>query len=101
MLDALGPFDALLLPTTAAPAPPLDGLGFESLLGGSPTFTPVWNLLGFPALAVPAGFDGEGLPLSVQIVGKPFDEARVLGLGHVLQQRTDWHRCRPPRLGSS
>jgi aspartyl-tRNA(Asn)/glutamyl-tRNA(Gln) amidotransferase subunit A len=95
MFAALEPFDALVVPTTACPAPPLDGLAFESLIAGAPTFTAVWNLLGFPALALPVGFSRAGLPLSAQVVGKPFDEVTVLQLAHRYQQVTDWHLAVP------
>lgn len=54
-----------------------------------------WNLAGVPVLSVPCGFDHRGLPVSLQIVGKPFDEATVLRVGHAYQQATDWHHRHP------
>ena len=54
------------------------------------------NALGLPALALPCGFSAAGLPLSVQIVGRAFDEATVLRVGHAYEQATPWHRRRPP-----
>jgi aspartyl-tRNA(Asn)/glutamyl-tRNA(Gln) amidotransferase subunit A len=57
---------------------------------------PPFNLAGLPALALPCGFSGETLPLSLQLAGRPFDEATVLRAGHAYQQATDWHRRRPP-----
>jgi aspartyl-tRNA(Asn)/glutamyl-tRNA(Gln) amidotransferase subunit A len=45
---------------------------------------------------VPCGFTTAGLPLSLQIAGRPFDEATVLRVGHAYEQATDWHRRRPP-----
>ena len=56
----------------------------------------MWNLIGLPALAVPCGFSSTGLPLSMQIVGKPFDETTVLRVGDAYQQLTDWHLRVPP-----
>jgi aspartyl-tRNA(Asn)/glutamyl-tRNA(Gln) amidotransferase subunit A len=53
-------------------------------------------MTGLPALAVPCGFTTTGLPLSLQIAGRPFDEATVLRVGHAYEQATDWHRRRPP-----
>ena len=47
--------------------------------------------MGLPALCIPIGFTDDGLPLSLQIVGKPFDEATVLRVGDAFQQVTDWH----------
>ena len=60
-----------------------------------PSFTGPWNLVGQPALAIPCGFSASGLPLSMQIVGKPFDEATVLRVGDAYQQLTDWHLRMP------
>ncbi len=54
-------------------------------------FTRFVNYLGLPALAVPAGFDGRGLPVGLQIVGRPGSEASLLEIGVALQNLTDWH----------
>ncbi len=53
------------------------------------------NLAGLPALSLPCGFSKSGLPVGLQIVGCPLDEARVLALGRLYQEHTDWHRRRP------
>ncbi len=66
-------YDALLLPTAGAPAP--RGLGST----GDPYFCAPWSFSGMPAIALPSGLDGTGLPLSVQLVGARFAEARLLG----------------------
>jgi len=55
-----------------------------------------FNLTGLPAISVPCGFTSTGLPIGLQIAGKPFDEATVLRLAHAYEQSTDWHRRRPP-----
>jgi len=55
------------------------------------------NYLGLPALTLPCGFSANGLPVAMQLVGRPFAEARLLGLGHRFQAATDWHRRAPPR----
>jgi aspartyl-tRNA(Asn)/glutamyl-tRNA(Gln) amidotransferase subunit A len=55
-----------------------------------------FNLTGLPAISVPCGFTTTGLPIGLQIAGKPFDEATVLRLAHAYEQATDWHRRRPP-----
>jgi aspartyl-tRNA(Asn)/glutamyl-tRNA(Gln) amidotransferase subunit A len=57
----------------------------------SPGFTPHWNLTGLPAMAMPCGFSSNGLPLSMQVIGKPFDEPTVFQVGDVYQRLTDWH----------
>jgi aspartyl-tRNA(Asn)/glutamyl-tRNA(Gln) amidotransferase subunit A len=58
-------------------------------------FTVPVNLAGLPGLALPCGFDG-GLPVGLQLVGRPFDEATLLRVGYAYQQATGWHRRRPP-----
>lgn len=54
------------------------------------------NLAGLPALSMPCGFSKAGLPIGIQVVGRPWDEARILALGRLYQENTDWHRRRPP-----
>jgi len=59
-------------------------------------FTRPYNLNGFPAITVPCGFSGSGLPIGFQLAGKPFDEATVLRAAFAYEQATEWHRRRPP-----
>jgi aspartyl-tRNA(Asn)/glutamyl-tRNA(Gln) amidotransferase subunit A len=54
------------------------------------------NLAGIPALAFPVGFDGAGLPIGMQLMGRPFAEKQLLESVYVFQQHTDWHRKTPP-----
>jgi aspartyl-tRNA(Asn)/glutamyl-tRNA(Gln) amidotransferase subunit A len=61
------------------------------LLGDVTRLTRWVNYLGVPALVVPCGFDSRGLPVSVQLVGRPFAEAKLLAAGHAYQRETDWH----------
>ncbi len=58
--------------------------------------TEPFNLTGLPALTVPCGVSAGGLPIGLQIVGRPFDEAGVLRLGDAFQRATTWHNRRPP-----
>lgn len=58
--------------------------------------TAYWNGTGLPAIALPMGFTADGLPLSLQLVGRPFDEALLISAGVAFQDRTDWHLARPP-----
>jgi len=58
-------------------------------------FTNSVNLAGLPAISVPAGFDASGLPAGLHIIGRYFDEARILNVAHRYQIETDWHRRIP------
>ena len=53
------------------------------------------NLAGLPGMSIPAGFDAKGLPVGLQLIGRYFDEARLLNVAHQYQQVTDWHRRIP------
>jgi len=53
------------------------------------------NIAGVPAISIPAGFS-EGLPVGMQIIGKPFSEPALFKISHAFQQATDWHKQRPP-----
>ena len=64
-------------------------------MGRFSRLTRPFNALGLPALTVPCGFSRDGLPLALQIVGRPFAEATVLRLGHAYQRATEWHARRP------
>ena len=59
-------------------------------------YFPVWNLTGQPAAVVPWDFDGDGLPISVQLVGRPFDEATLLSLSAQIEAARPWADHRPP-----
>jgi aspartyl-tRNA(Asn)/glutamyl-tRNA(Gln) amidotransferase subunit A len=84
--------DALLLPSVPIPAAPLGEL--DEMAPIPPLYTRIGNYLGMCGLAMPAGLSG-GLPISVQILGKPFDEATVLRLGKAFQDATGLHKAKP------
>jgi aspartyl-tRNA(Asn)/glutamyl-tRNA(Gln) amidotransferase subunit A len=92
---AMAGVDVLVTPTSHTPAEKIAQMDMQRRLLG-PSFTGQWNLIGLPALAVPCGFSRLGLPISMQVVGKPFAEAAVLSVGDAYQQRTDWHVRVPP-----
>ena len=54
------------------------------------------NVAGLPGISVPCGFDAQGLPVGLQLIGKAFDEATLLRAAYSYEQATDWHRRRPP-----
>jgi aspartyl-tRNA(Asn)/glutamyl-tRNA(Gln) amidotransferase subunit A len=60
------------------------------------TYTPPWNVTGMPAISIPCGFTANGLPLGLQLAGRPLEDGVVLRLAHAYQQATDWHLRRPP-----
>lgn len=61
----------------------------------SDIFTNSVNLAGLPGLSLPCGFDSEGLPIGLQIIGKHFDEATILRIAYAYEQATDWHNQKP------
>jgi amidase len=94
--------DIVMSPVTATP-PPLaarvGGRGAVRTFFGSTglvCYTSAWNFTGQPAASVPAGFDDDGLPQAVQLVGRPDDEATVLALAAQLEAARPWAAQRPP-----
>jgi aspartyl-tRNA(Asn)/glutamyl-tRNA(Gln) amidotransferase subunit A len=62
-------------------------------------FTIAANLAGICGISVPCGFadmDEQRLPIGMQLLGKPLDEARILQIAHAYEQSTHWHKARPP-----
>jgi aspartyl-tRNA(Asn)/glutamyl-tRNA(Gln) amidotransferase subunit A len=85
--------DALLTPTTETPAIPVAKVDQDVVPS---RYTRFGNLLELCALAVPNGFIEKGLPLSLQIVCRGYEEATALRIGQAYQQATEWHRRLPP-----
>ncbi|MCE8024371.1 amidase [Billgrantia aerodenitrificans] len=104
VLDALRRYDALITPTNVTP-PKLIEATQERVDGDQQDVVArlierrichyPFSLSNVPALSVPAGFSSEGLPLALQIAGRPFDEATVFRVGHAFQQASAWHRHHP------
>ena len=87
------------LPRSPLPVGRYEGRGAAYTLNGALRFVPfngVWNHVGNPAAAVPAGFDADGLPLSVQLVARPGEEATLFSLAHQLEVARPWADARPP-----
>ncbi len=89
--------DIDLILTTAAPteAAKIDGIPKWSSME-KPGYTMPFNLTGLPAISVCAGFGEGGLPLSIQLVGKPFQEQTVFRAAHAYETATTWRSRRPP-----
>jgi aspartyl-tRNA(Asn)/glutamyl-tRNA(Gln) amidotransferase subunit A len=84
----------VLLAAGFGPAPRLDAHRTVNFWRRPNVFTPA-NVAAGPALALCCGFSASGLPLGMQIVGRPFDEATVLRVGHAYERATPWRRRRP------
>ena len=96
-----GAVDVLAMPTIPEPAPALEAVKAGDTadvvrrMGRFSRLTRPWNGLGLPALSVPCGFSAAGLPIGLQLVGRPFDEATLLRAGHAYEQAAGWWRRRP------
>ncbi len=95
MADALRQADVLATPTYASPAPKIEGYAGGMTLT-QPSFTGPFNVSGLPAVSVPCGLSEEGLPMGLQIVGRPFDEATALRVGYAYEQASRFIDRRPP-----
>ena len=96
--------DCLITPTAPMGAPKIgqatikiDGSDEDVRLASTRLVRGI-NVLGLPAISMPCGLDAAGMPLSAQIIGKPFDEATILRVAAAIEDATDFHNLRPPRL---
>ena len=95
-------YDVLVMPVmggTALPVRRWEGRGALQTVLGMSRFYPYcvpWNHLGNPAMAVPAGFSAGGMPLSIQVIGRPGDEATLLSLAAQIEAERPWADRRPP-----
>jgi aspartyl-tRNA(Asn)/glutamyl-tRNA(Gln) amidotransferase subunit A len=95
MAEVLQDVDVLATPTTPTPATPFT-LAQDPEFGFPRSNMLPFNATGLPTLALPCGFTSTGLPLSLQLAGRPFEEGMVLRVGHAYEQATAWHTRRPP-----
>jgi len=93
--EVLRQVDMLATPTTTKPATPFT-LAQDPEFGFPRSNMPPFNVTGLPTLALPCGFTASGLPLSLQLSGRPFEEGTVLRVGHAFEGATTWHTRRPP-----
>lgn len=99
--SAMKGVDVLVTPTSPGrpprfdeSPPPNDG---RSAARSAPNrFRRPFNLVGAPAISIPCGFSSDGIPIGMQIVGKPMEDELVLRVASAYEQLTDWHRRRPP-----
>jgi len=97
MAEVLRRVDLMLLPASLVEATPIEQQaprpGEES--SPAPWLTNLFNITGLPALALPCRFSRNGLPLGMQLVGRPFEDGLVLAAGQAYEQATEWHRRAP------
>jgi aspartyl-tRNA(Asn)/glutamyl-tRNA(Gln) amidotransferase subunit A len=92
--------DVIVTPTTPTTAFKLGEKTQDPLqMYLSDIYTISINLAGLPALSLPCGFDSEGMPIGLQIIGKPFDESTIFRVAYNYEQATEWHKKRP-RIGN-
>ena len=91
MQETLKGVDAVVAPTALTGAPRVADVDRAPLR----LTTRLVNFLGLCAVSVPCGFTGGGLPVGLQVIGKPFDERTVLQIAYAYEQATDWRLKRP------
>ena len=102
MAKTMERFDLLLTPTVPIGAPRIGettvqvGDRIEPVLGLLSRLTRPFNICGVPTISVPCGFTSLGMPIGMQLAGRPFEEATVLRVAHAYEQATEWHTLRPP-----
>jgi aspartyl-tRNA(Asn)/glutamyl-tRNA(Gln) amidotransferase subunit A len=101
--DMFEGIDVLVAPTIPTVAVPADDLTIhwpngtsESSTDGCVRFSAPANLTGLPSLSLPCGFTEGGLPIGMQIIGRPFAEPTLLTVGQAYESATDWSDRRPP-----
>ncbi len=93
-LAAMQGVDFLLTASAPGEAPKIDAVPQWGFLG-APGFTMAFNVLGWPAISVCAGFGEGGLPVSLQLVAKPWQEPALFAAAHAYEQATEWRKRRP------
>ena len=99
VLGALEKFDLLVLPTHGKTAQRIDDpvvTGKHPVMGHTSLLTFAFALVGMPAISVPCGFSDGGLPIGLQIGGRPGGDATVMKVAHAYEQATPWHTMTPP-----
>jgi aspartyl-tRNA(Asn)/glutamyl-tRNA(Gln) amidotransferase subunit A len=103
--QALRDVDVLVTPTQPATALKVGqsvsriGQREETVFGVSARFCAPFNLSGLPAVSIPCGLSPDSMPIGLQIIGRPFDEATVLKVADAFERNTEWHLKYPPIAG--
>jgi aspartyl-tRNA(Asn)/glutamyl-tRNA(Gln) amidotransferase subunit A len=92
---AAAEWDAIILPTTPTTAPLRAGQDAIAAAAALTAYTSPFNLTGLPAISIPCGFDGAGLPIGLQLVARPWAEARLLRIARAYERETSWPERRP------
>ena len=88
-------YDLLLTPTTPIAAPPISGPNAIDMARLLTRYTAPFNLTGLPAISIPCGFTDEDLPVGLQIIAAPWQEAKLLQAAFAFEAATDWHLREP------
>ena len=96
--SAMAEFDVVVTAGAPNEAPKMDAIPRWDLFD-KPNFTMPFNVSGYPAICVCSGFGPQGLPVSLQIVGKPFQEAKVFQVADAFEKATDYRSRRPSMPG--
>jgi aspartyl-tRNA(Asn)/glutamyl-tRNA(Gln) amidotransferase subunit A len=97
-----GDVDVIVTPTTATGAPSYEELDSRGIGPVFPTlFLAYWNAVGNPVLVVPMGFSATGMPLSLQLAGRPFAESTLVNVADTYQAETDWHLRTAPLVAGA
>lgn len=103
----IGDADCAIIPTLPISVPTIADTtegspqDVASVIGRVTRHTRALNYLGLPVVALPCGFSGNGLPIGLQIVGRPWSEPTLLRIADAFQRKTDWHTRTPPDLAAT
>jgi aspartyl-tRNA(Asn)/glutamyl-tRNA(Gln) amidotransferase subunit A len=101
MAEVMERYDILVAPSVATGATKIDQTHIDisgqqvNALALMSRLTRPFNICGYPTTSVPAGFTSAGMPIGMQIAGRPFEDATVLQVTHAYEQATEWHNRRP------
>ncbi len=96
--DVMREVDLLVTPMVPVQTPTIEGFGVDAQIQRArlTRFSRAFNVTGQPAVSIPCGFTTDGMPIGLQLAGRPLEDGLVLRAAHAYQQATDWHTHRPP-----